>query len=171
MISGSAALTGSTQTRTTLSYVNNLVTGATSSGSYHAFVPNDYMDDSMMDVLIQTYGYKVTKRNSLMGTNVDYLINWEPNPIAPSPTPTMTPTRTVTPTVTPSHTPTMTQTPTHTATPTATPTVTATSTPTVTPTKTVTPTASVTPSISATLPPSATPTSTVSPTPTVTPTT
>lgn len=155
MISGSAATTGSTQTRTTLSYVNNLVTGATSSGSYHIYVPNDYMDDSMMDTLIG-YGYRVTKRNTLMGTNMDYLINWEPNPTPPTPTPTMTPTRTVTPTVTPSHTPTMTQTPTHTATPTATPTVTATATPTVTPTKTVTPTASITPTV--------TPTKTVTPT-------
>ena len=52
MISGSAATTGATQTRTTLSYVNNLVTGATSSGSYHIYVPNDYMDDDMMDDLI-----------------------------------------------------------------------------------------------------------------------
>ena len=148
MISGSAAITGSTQTRTTLSYVNNLVTGATTSGSYHIYVPNDYMDDSMMDTLIG-YGYKVTKRNTLMGTNMDYHINWEPNPIAPSPTPTMTPTRTPTATVTPTRTPTATVTPTVTTT--------------VTPTKTVTPTASITPTPSLTR--------TVTPTPTITPST
>ena len=162
MISGSAATTGSTQTRTTLSYVNNLVTGATSSGSYHIFVPNDYMDDDMMDSLVG-YGYRVTKRNTLMGTNTDYLINWEPNPTAPTPTPTMTPTRTVTPTVTPSVTPTMTQTPTHTVSPTAT----------VTPTKTVTPTASITSTVTPTATPTITPTSSgviPSVTPSVTPT-
>ena len=156
MISGSAATTGATQTRTTLSYVNNLVTGATSSGSYHIYVPNDYMDDNMMDALIG-YGYRVTKRNALMGSNMDYLINWAPNPAAPSPTPTMSPTRTPTPTITPTRTPTATVTPTSTKTPTPTPTVTTTSTPTVTPTKTVTPTASITPTV--------TPTRTMTPTP------
>ena len=166
MISGSAATTGSTQTRTTLSYVNNLVTGATSSGSYHIYVPNDYMDDDMMDDLIG-YGYRVTKRNTLMGTNMDYLINWAPNPVAPSPTPTTSPTRTPTPTITPTGTPAATVTPTRSATPTPTPTMTSTSTPTVTPTKTVTPTASITSTV--------TPTPTSSPlaasvTPSVTPT-
>ena len=175
MISGSAATTGSTQTRTTLSYVNNLVTGATSSGSYHIYVPNDYMDDDMMDDLIG-YGYRVTKRNTLMGTNMDYLINWAPNPAAPSPTPTMSPTRTPTPTITPTRTPAATVTPTRSATPTPSPTntitptasVTATTTPTVTPTNTVTPTSSVTP----TKTPTVTPTSTIAATvtPTVTPT-
>jgi hypothetical protein len=170
MISGSAAITGSIQTRTTLSYVNNLVTGATSSGSYHIYVSNEYMDDSMMDEIIG-YGYRVTKRNSLMGSNMDYFINWAPNPIQPTPTPTMTPTRTQTPTVTPTRTPAPTNTPTRSATPTPTPTMTSTSTPTITPTKTVTPTASIASTV--------TPTATVTPsssgvapsvTPSVTPT-
>lgn len=160
MISGSAATTGATQTRTTLSYVNNLVTGATSSGSYHIYVPNDYMDDDMMDALIG-YGYRVTKRNSLMGSNMDYLVNWAPNPVAPSPTPTMSPTRTPTPTITPTRTPTATVTPTRSATPTPTPTTTATSTPTatVTPTRTVTPTSSAAaPSVTPSVTPTRTPT-------------
>lgn len=156
MISGSAALTGSTNTRTTLSYVNNLVTGATSSGSYQVFISNEYMDDDMMDVLIGTYGFNVTKRTHLMGSNTDYIVKWEPNPPQPSPSPTPSVTRTPTPTMTPSVTPTMTKTPTSTVTPTAT----------VTPTKTVTPTASITPTASVT--PSVTPT--VTPTKTVTPT-
>ena len=176
MISGSAATTGSTQTRTTLSYVNNLVTGATSSGSYHIYVPNDYMDDDMMDTLIG-YGYKVTKRNSLMGSNMDYLINWAPNPTPPTPTPTMSPTRTPTPTVTPSHTPTNTVTPTRTKTPTPTPTVTISSTPTASISPTVTPTSSITPTVTPTVTktptstppgPSATPTMSVTPTPSAT---
>jgi hypothetical protein len=161
MISGSAATTGSTQTRTTLSYVNNLVTGATSSGSYHIYVPNEYMDDDMMDELIGTYGFKVTKRNSLMGSNMDYLINWAPNPPQPSVTPTPTVTRT------PTRTPTPTVTPTKSVTPTVTPTVTSTSTPTVTPTNTITPTASITPT-STPPAPSVTPTTTRTPTPTPT---
>jgi hypothetical protein len=161
MISGSAATTGATQTRTTLSYVNNLVTGATSSGSYHIYVPNDYMDDDMMDDLIG-YGFRVTKRNTLMGTNMDYLINWAPNPVQPSPTPTMSPTRTPTATITPTITPTRSATPTPTPTATATPTPTATA----TPTSTVTPTATITPTSSGAAPsvtPSVTPTRTPTP--------
>ncbi len=149
MISGSAATTGSTQTRTTLSYVNNLVTGATTSGSYHIYVSNDYMDDDMMDELIGTYGFKVTKRNSLMGSNMEYLINWAPNPprpsVTPTPTVTVTPTRTPTPTVTPTKTATPTVTPTTSVTPTITPTNSVTPTPSVTPTRSVTPTPTVTP--------------------------
>jgi hypothetical protein len=138
MISGSAALTGSTNTRTTLSYVNNLVTGATSSGSYQVFVSNEYMDDDMMSVLIGTYGFNVTKRTHLMGSNTDYIVKWEPNPPQPSVTPT--PTTTITPTVTP----TITQTPTRTITPTITPSVTVTITPSITPTRSVTPTPTTT---------------------------
>jgi hypothetical protein len=170
MISASGAITGSIQTRTTLSYVNNLVTGATSSGSYHIYVPNDYMDDDMMDDLIG-YGFRVTKRNTLMGSNMDYLINWAPNPIQPSPTPTMSPTRTPTPTITPTGTPAPTNTPTRSQTPTPTPTMTSTVTPTASVTSTVTPTRTATPSV--------TPTNTVTPsssgaapsvTPTITPT-
>lgn len=142
MISGSAALTGSTQTRTTLSYVNNLVTGATSSGSYQVFISNEYMDDDMMDVLIGTYGFNVTKRTHLMGSNTDYIVKWEPNPPQPSVTPT--PTTTVTPTVTPTVT--------------------------VTPTRTVTPTPSVTVTTTPSITPSITPTRSITPTPTITPT-
>jgi hypothetical protein len=173
MISGSAATTGATQTRTTLSYVNNLVTGATSSGSYHIYVSNDYMDDDMMDALIG-YGYRVTKRNSLMGSNMDYLVNWAPNPVAPSPTPTMSPTRTPTPTITPSGTPAATVTPTRSVTPTPTSTVTPTAsvTATVTPTRTVTPTSSpISPTATATVTPSSSGlavTGSVTPTPTPT---
>ena len=79
MISGSVAQTGSTETRTTLSYINNLVTGATSQGLYRIFVPNEYMDDSMANELRNVYGYSVTPRNSFIGTNTDYIISWDPN--------------------------------------------------------------------------------------------
>jgi hypothetical protein len=147
MISGSAALTGSTNTRTTLSYVNNLVTGATSSGSYQVFISNEYMDDDMMSVLIGTYGFNVTKRTHLMGSNTDYIVKWEPNPPQPSVTPT--PTTTITPTVTPTitQTPTRTITPTPSVTVTKTPTITPTITPSITPTRSITPTPTITPTV------------------------
>jgi hypothetical protein len=80
MISGSIAQTGSTQTRTSLSYLNNLITGATAQGLYRIFVQNEYMDNDMATDLRNIYGYNVTPRNSFMGTNVDYLISWEPTP-------------------------------------------------------------------------------------------
>jgi hypothetical protein len=76
MISGSAATTGSTQTRTTLSYVNNLVTGATAEGKYTIYADEKVMDDNMAYVLRTTYGYNVTKKTDLMGSFGTYTINW-----------------------------------------------------------------------------------------------
>ena len=81
MISGSVAMTGSTLTRTSLSHINNLVTGATVQGLYRIFVENQYIDDTMVGNLRDVYGYKVTPKNSFMGTHNDYIISWEPAPI------------------------------------------------------------------------------------------
>ena len=58
-----------------LSYINNLVTGATSSGSYHIMVSNQYINQSMVTQL-KSYGYNVTIKNNDMGTNNDYVITW-----------------------------------------------------------------------------------------------
>jgi hypothetical protein len=80
MISGSAATTGSTLTRTSLTYINNMVTGATSQGLYRIFVPNQYIDDSMVSEIRNTYGYNVTPKNSFNGTHDDYIVSWEPIP-------------------------------------------------------------------------------------------
>ena len=81
MISGSVAETNSTQTRENLTYINNLITGATVQGLYRIIVPNQYMDDTMASILRSIYGYNVTSRNSNMGSFQDYLINWEPAPV------------------------------------------------------------------------------------------
>ena len=134
MISGSAALSASNTTTGSLSYINTLVSDATSSGSYSIVVPNKYMNDTMASNLISTYGYSVQIRNNSGGNYVDYYISWGEN-TPPTPTPTPTPTLTSTPTLTNTPTPTPTLTSTPTATPTVTPTRTAT--PTVTPTPTV----------------------------------
>jgi hypothetical protein len=124
MISGSVAKTNSDTTTGSLSYINNLVTGATSSGSYNISVSNKYMNESMA-TLLRSYGYNVTTKNDHMGTNNDYVITWgtilDPTP---TPTPTPSPTPTSTPTATPTSTPTSTPTVTPTAVPTATPTIT-----------------------------------------------
>jgi len=81
MISGSVATTGSTLTRTSLSYINELVTGATIQGLYRIFVENQYIDDTMVGNLRDVYGYKVTPKNSFMGTHNDYIVSWEPAPV------------------------------------------------------------------------------------------
>ena len=139
MISGSVAKTNSDTTTGSLSYINNLVTGATSSGSYNISVSNRYMNESM-STLLRSYGYLVTTRNDNMGTNNDYVITWG---TIVDPTPTPTPTPSPTPTVTPTATPSPTSTPVPTATPTATPTPTSTPTPTAAATATPTPTPTV----------------------------
>ena len=82
MIPRSSALTGSTQTRTSLSYINSLVTGATLQGAYSILVPAKYMDDSMMGEIMSSYDYMVTPKNTLMGDVYDYLISWEPGPVS-----------------------------------------------------------------------------------------
>ncbi len=155
MISGSFATTGSTQTRTSLSYINELVTGATAQGLYRIVVPNQYMDDNMAYVLKHTYGYHVQSRNSLMGTFDDYIISWAP------PMPTATPAPTAYPTATPTQTPNPTPNPTETNYPTPNPT----STPNSTPAPTPNPTSSSTPAPTA----SSTPIPTASSTPESTP--
>jgi hypothetical protein len=76
MISGSAALTASNTTTGSLSYINSLVTGATSQGLYRILVGNNHMNESMADELRNTYGYTVTAKNSFMGTYDDYIVSW-----------------------------------------------------------------------------------------------
>lgn len=86
MISGSAALTASNTTTGSLSYINTLVTGATAQGVYNVIVGNSYINDSMADELRSIYGYSVTKRNTFMGTNYDYIVSWgDINPYSATP--------------------------------------------------------------------------------------
>lgn len=76
MITRNQALSGTTATRSTLTYIDQLITGATQQGLYYIIVPASNIDDSMAAV-IRTNGYKVDKRNNFLGTNYDYIINWE----------------------------------------------------------------------------------------------
>ena len=149
MISGSSAKTNTDSTTGSLSYINDLVTGATTSGSYSIVVPRTLMNEAMATNLRSVYGYNVTKRHDNMGTNDSYLISWGNND-DPTPTPTSTPTST--PTVTPRPA---------TATPTEAPTNLPTDTPTPTPSPTPLPaTATPTPlpATSTPLPATSTPT-------------
>ena len=93
MQSGSVAKTASDTTTGSLSYISQLISGATSSGSYGIFVPYTYMNTAMSTQLTNVYGYSVSKRFSDMGTNREYLISWgtidDPTP-TPTPSPTAT---------------------------------------------------------------------------------
>ena len=88
-----------------LSYINDLVVDACNKGEYEIFVDSAYMNDTVMGILTDTYGYRITKTTNNFGTYVTYIISWFGIPV-PSPTPTPTPTKTLTPTPTPSSTPT-----------------------------------------------------------------
>lgn len=79
MISGSAALTASNTTTGSLSYINQLITGATSQGLYQVNVKAEFLNQSMISDLINIYGYNVYERtNSFMGTNNEFVIDWIP---------------------------------------------------------------------------------------------
>ena len=177
MITKDQALSGTTASRSSLTYIEQLITGATQQGLFYVYVSSQYIDDEMATTL-RGYGFVVGKRNNFSGSDYDYFINW--GGLEPTPTPTMTstpsatPTKTPTPTLTPTNTPTNTITPTNTVTPTKTltPTLTPTNTPTntITPTKTLTPTNTATPTVTPTLTPTKTLTPTNTPTNTITPT-
>jgi hypothetical protein len=59
-----------------LSFINTLVTEATSKGKFSIIVDPRYLNNSMVDDLRLTYGYKVSQKNNSMGTNNDYVISW-----------------------------------------------------------------------------------------------
>jgi hypothetical protein len=85
MISGSAALTASNTTTGSLSYISELVSGATEQGLYRIVVGGQHMNDTMADNLTNTYGYEVNVRNSFMGTLNEYIISWGSiNPAVPT---------------------------------------------------------------------------------------
>jgi len=85
MISGSAALSASNTTTGSLSYISELVSGATAQGLYRIVVGGQHMNDTMANDLMETYGYNVNVRNPFMGTLNEYVISWGSiNPIVPT---------------------------------------------------------------------------------------
>lgn len=80
MISASQALAASNTTTSSLSYISSLISGATSEGLYRIIVDNSHINEEMVNKLTSDYGYKVTPRNSFLGTNYDFIISWEPAP-------------------------------------------------------------------------------------------
>jgi hypothetical protein len=92
MISGSIALATSNNITSSLSFINNLVTGATTSGSYFTCVSERYVNQNIINELKNIYGYNVSLRN-----DNEYVISWG---TIVDQTPTLTNTNTPTPTAT-----------------------------------------------------------------------
>jgi hypothetical protein len=62
----------------TLSYINEIITGATAQGLNAAFVKQQLLNNEMISILENTYGYKVDiPNNTLNGTYTDYMITWD----------------------------------------------------------------------------------------------
>jgi hypothetical protein len=59
-----------------LTYINSIISDASSNGEYFLFVDGIYMDDDMMGNLIVNYGYNVSKQFFDMGTYPRYLIQF-----------------------------------------------------------------------------------------------
>jgi hypothetical protein len=76
MITASTAKANSNTTREDLTYINSLITGATEDGIYTVFVDGRIFDDNMLNIMIDTYGYRVTKSFNDMGTFPTYKIEW-----------------------------------------------------------------------------------------------
>jgi hypothetical protein len=76
MESSTNSASDSQSTIESLSYINDLVLDAVNKGSYQIIVGSKYMNDSVMSILIDTYGYQITKKTNDIGTNVTYMIDW-----------------------------------------------------------------------------------------------
>jgi hypothetical protein len=74
--SASSARTTSNSTTSTLSYIDGLVTTASSNGIYTIAVDSPKMTDSMMSDLTTLYGYTVYKKTYDFGNYVTYIIDW-----------------------------------------------------------------------------------------------
>ena len=75
MHSGSAARTASNTATGSLTYIDGLISGATSQGQYQITLDPRYVNDAIVTTLTN-YGYKIQTKNNFMGTNNDYVISW-----------------------------------------------------------------------------------------------
>ena len=75
MQSGSAARTASNTATGSLTYIDGLISGATSQGQYQITLGPRYVNDAIVTTLTN-YGYKIQTKNNFMGTNNDYVISW-----------------------------------------------------------------------------------------------
>jgi hypothetical protein len=76
MISGSAAKTLSNTATGSLNYIGSMISGATEQGLYQVYVDGKFMNNAMIDTLINVYGYKVTTKTFDMGSYPQYIVSW-----------------------------------------------------------------------------------------------
>jgi hypothetical protein len=75
IISSIDALNETIITQTGFTYINNIISGATSEGVTFVFIDEKYLLPEMYTALVNE-GYKVTKKSDSMGTHTVYLISW-----------------------------------------------------------------------------------------------
>ena len=75
MQSGSAARTASNTETGSLTYIDGLITTASSQGLYQITIDPRYVNEDILTTL-NNYGYKVSTKNNYGGTNNDYVIRW-----------------------------------------------------------------------------------------------
>jgi hypothetical protein len=76
MQSASTAKSNTDSVRTGLTYINNLITGASDNGQTMIIVDGSYMDDSMASALTG-FGYTVTKEFFDLGTYPRYKVYFD----------------------------------------------------------------------------------------------
>ena len=75
MINGTTSNSTSQSVRSSLTYVNNIVTDATIRGEYYTHIDIRYINENAVSSLIGL-GYNVTRLNSDMGNFTTYKIQW-----------------------------------------------------------------------------------------------
>ena len=60
--------------RSSLSYINTLITNAANDGEFFTIIDGIFMDDYMMETLITDYGYEITKEYFDIGSYPRYKI-------------------------------------------------------------------------------------------------
>jgi hypothetical protein len=77
MITASTAKANTDVVRLNLTYINNLITGSTATGSYYVIIEPKYVDDTMITSLSNTYGYKITPKTNDIGQYQYFLVSWD----------------------------------------------------------------------------------------------
>jgi cytochrome oxidase assembly protein ShyY1 len=75
LISSTVALQASIDAQTGFTYINKIISGATSEGVPFVFIDEKYLLPEMVQTISDS-GYVVTKKTDIMGTHTTYLISW-----------------------------------------------------------------------------------------------
>ena len=79
LITSADALTASINAQTGFTFVNKLISGATSEGVTFVFIDEKHLLPEMVQSLSGA-GYVVTKKTDVMGNHATYLVSWAGSP-------------------------------------------------------------------------------------------